>query len=116
MKPVRSSESPASSDLIDSSSECGLSMSEYDTDFDVNGEYKAIMLKGTMLSIEKNPKLLLGIPKKSYFCLQILADKTSLPIENILITPKKIRLDEPYTILGMQFGRSSANQICDSPT
>lgn len=83
--------------------------SSSDTNLDHDDEYKACMLKGTLISIDRAPKLLLDIPKESYFCLQILSDKTPVPHTDILITLKKIRLNEPYTILAMQFGRSSVN-------
>ncbi|XP_056636272.1 uncharacterized protein LOC130444923 isoform X1 [Diorhabda sublineata] len=72
-------------------------------------EYTEYMLKGTMMSIEREPKFLVGIPKESYFCLQVLSQKIPVPHINILITLKKIRLNEPSSILAMQFGRSSVN-------
>lgn len=67
------------------------------------------MIQGTTMSIQKDPKLYLGIPKDSYFCLKMLSDKMKYPLSDIIITLKKIRLNEPYSILGTQFGRSSRN-------
>lgn len=71
-------------------------------------------LKGTMreyslLAMEKNPKIFLGLPLESFYLIQILSARSHSTTLNILITLKKIKLNDPYTILGIHFGMSVAN-------
>lgn len=70
---------------------------------------KSIIVKATMLFIEKEPKLYLGIPKEAYFCLEILSKKIPAPLTDVLITLKKIRFNEPCSMLSIQFGRTASN-------
>lgn len=74
-----------------------------------NENLQKSMRNSFLMSIEKNPKLFLGLPSQSYSLLDLLSVKIPSPLINILITLKKIRLDDPFTILGVHFGMSSTS-------
>ncbi|KAF5287147.1 hypothetical protein FQA39_LY16025 [Lamprigera yunnana] len=90
------------------SSDQGQSTSEWecvsDSEVDFDHEFKETVLKGTTMSIQKDPKLYLGISRDIYFCKKIPCAH-----QDILIVLKKIRLNESYSILAMQFAKSAAN-------
>lgn len=70
--------------------------------------YKNHMKKGMLMSISREPKLLLGLPKESYFCIKLLSETIKTTDINIMITLKKIRLDQPYSLLAIHFGLSKS--------
>ncbi|GBN71852.1 hypothetical protein AVEN_224915-1 [Araneus ventricosus] len=71
-------------------------------------KYHEHMLKGTLMSIEKNPRLFLGLPIRSYFLIQLITETVPLPTRNIYIVLKKLRLDNQFSILAIDFG------LCES--
>lgn len=71
---------------------------------DSDKEFKNLMHSGTLKAIEREPKLLIGLPKKSYYLIKLLSDNIPAPTVNILITLKKIKLNESFSILALQFG------------
>ncbi|KAJ8917054.1 hypothetical protein NQ315_012973 [Exocentrus adspersus] len=86
------------------------SNSEYLTEEEeAESEFKRRMLADSLTAATKEPKLLLGVPKESYYIVQMLATKSGLSIVNILITLRKIRLNESFAILGLHFGMSESN-------
>lgn len=112
MKTVSFAESTASS-LIEEDSEYNLSgISSSSMEFIrelQETEFKQHMLKGTIWSIEGDPKLYLGLPVESYHLIKMLATKASLPLTDIFITLKKIRLNYSFAILAKDFGMSISN-------
>lgn len=68
--------------------------------------FNAKMRKSSLMAIERSPRLCLGIPKNMYHVICILANKIPTPVINILVTLKKIRLDDSFAILSLQFGIS----------
>lgn len=73
-------------------------------DSDNERQLKNQMRRCTIITIEKEPKLMLGLPKRSYYLIKVLSENVPLPIVDILITLKKIKLNEPFSILALQFG------------
>lgn len=57
----------------------------------------------TCLKIEHHSKLYLGIPKQSYFVISLLEENTKCPLLHILITLKKIKLNDSYQRLEIDF-------------
>lgn len=84
-----------------SSSQC--SWAE-EADSYTEAQFKSQMRTCTLVSIEMEPKMLIGLPKKSYYLIKLLSDNIPLPTVDILITLKKIKLNESVSILAMQFG------------
>ncbi|KAF9796731.1 hypothetical protein SFRURICE_014555 [Spodoptera frugiperda] len=84
-----------------SSSQC--SWAE-EADSYTEAQFKSQMSTCTLVSIEMEPKMLIGLPKKSYYLIKLLSDNIPLPTVDILITLKKIKLNESVSILAMQFG------------
>lgn len=70
--------------------------------------FKNAMCSSMLTAIEKEPKMLLGLPKQSYHLIKLLGDNIPLPTEHILITLKKIKLNESFSILALQFGYSQS--------
>lgn len=60
-------------------------------DYEVDINY----CKSTLLKIEKNSKLYLGLPRQSYFIISLLEENIKCPLVNILITLKKLNLMTP---------------------
>lgn len=110
--PIKSS-SRCSSQTLTDDSEYKPSISSSDDDvFDEEQTvsiYKRYMLKGTLMTIERQPKLLLGLPADSYFLIKLLSDKSQLNLKDILIVLKKIRLNDAFAILALDFGMSISN-------
>lgn len=75
-----------------------------DDDSENETQFKSQMRSCTLLAIEKEPKMLLGVPKKSYYIIKLLSENLPLPTVDILITLKKIKLNESFSILALQFG------------
>ncbi len=72
-------------------------------------EYKKLMLKATTMSIERNPKLFLGLPPRSFFLVGLLEKEAAVPRKNIYITLKKLRLNLSFAVLAIDFGMSVSN-------
>ncbi|XP_072943802.1 uncharacterized protein [Epargyreus clarus] len=70
--------------------------------------FKNIMRSGMLSAIEKQPKMLLGLPKQSYHLIKLLSDNIPLPTIDILITLKKLKLNDSFSILGLHFGYSQS--------
>lgn len=64
-----------------------------------------------LTAIDKEPKMLLGLPKQSYHLIKLLIKNITLPTLHILITLKKIKLNESFSILALQFGYSQSTII-----
>ncbi|KAH9627677.1 hypothetical protein HF086_016831 [Spodoptera exigua] len=62
--------------------------------------------QSTLRLIRLRPRFYIGIPKDCYFLVEIIQNKTCIPLEHILLCLKKIRLDTKFTELGNQFGIS----------
>lgn len=60
------------------------------------------------LIIKRNTKLYLGLPQQSLYVLDLLVKQTNLEMNHILLTLKKIRLAEPFSILADDFGISAS--------
>ncbi|XP_026741318.1 uncharacterized protein LOC113503505 [Trichoplusia ni] len=75
---------------------------------DENGDYeiafKEIARITTFSILEREYKTLLGLSQKSMHFLNELSEDLALPNINILITIKKIRLNEKLGLLALQFG------------
>lgn len=91
---------------VNEDSEC----SSYKGDDEVaSQEFKENMQKCFLLAIEREPRLMLGLPEKSYYLVKILSAKVPAPLLNILIVLKKIRLNDSFAILALHFGMSVSN-------
>lgn len=49
-----------------------------------HGKTNKLMRSGMLTAIEKEPKLLLGLPSKTYFLIKLLSETIPAPIVNIL--------------------------------
>lgn len=56
-------------------------------------------------------KFYLGLPKGAYFIVKTVTEITNLGSIVILITLKKIRLNDPYERLGLDFGISARREV-----
>ncbi|GBM78426.1 hypothetical protein AVEN_96767-1 [Araneus ventricosus] len=113
MAPEENFSSDSSNEGSDDSYVCSPSSSDsiYSEQSSDTEDYKKLLRTGTILAIEKKPFLNLGVPKECFFIVSLLSKKTNCPHVNVLITLKKIRLNDPYAILAQQFGMSESN-IC----
>lgn len=68
--------------------------------------YKQHMIVGTLLSIEKKPKLFLGLPPRSFFLIKLLCEQAPLPTKHIYIALKKTHLNMSFSIMAVDFGLS----------
>lgn len=71
-----------------------------------NEELQNTMRNATVMSMERNPKIFLGLPQESYFLIDLLSEKLQITTLNIVITLKKIRLNDSFAILAIHFGMS----------
>ncbi|CAL1267712.1 unnamed protein product [Larinioides sclopetarius] len=114
ISPEKFQQSLYSVDNDSSSSDFNVTDESESSDFSSESEdveqanYKKHMLVGTVLSIEKEPKLYLGITKKSFYLIKLLSEETSLPINHIYLVLKKIRLNLQFSILAMDFGLTTS--------
>lgn len=67
------------------------------------------MKRGALMAITRNPKLLIGISNQSYFCIKHLQNFTRTSSIEILVTLRKIRWHEPYSMLAIHFGLSESS-------
>lgn len=65
--------------------------------------FNAHMQKGAVMAISRDPKLLIGIPDHSYFCIKHLQNFTGMSSIEILVTLRKIRWHEPNSMLAIHF-------------
>lgn len=86
--------------------ECPAEESSSEDEHKAAENYKQHMLVGTVLSIEKNPKLFLGLSPSSFFLIKLLCEEAPLPTNHIYLALKKIRLNLPFSILALDFGLS----------
>lgn len=75
-----------------------------DDDSLTEAQFKIQMRTCMIIAIEKEPKMLIGLPKRSYYLIKLLSENISLPTVDILITLKKLKLNESFSILALQFG------------
>lgn len=69
--------------------------------------FRKLMLECTITKIEKNPKLFLGLPPKSYYLIsELVKNCTKLSKMQIFIVLKKIKLHQSYALLAIDFGLS----------
>ncbi|GBN43767.1 hypothetical protein AVEN_113168-1 [Araneus ventricosus] len=69
-------------------------------------QYKKHMLIGTIMSIEKKPKIFLGLPPRSFYLIKLITEDVPLPTNHIYVVLKKLRLNMSFTILALDFGLS----------
>nr|XP_023022016.1 uncharacterized protein LOC111510345 [Leptinotarsa decemlineata] len=67
-------------------------------------QFRNVMRSSTLTAVEKEPKMMLGLPNDSYHLIKLLSDNIPVPTIDILITLKKIKLNESFDILTIQFG------------
>ncbi|CAK1599733.1 unnamed protein product [Parnassius mnemosyne] len=67
------------------------------------------MQKGALMAISRDPKLLIGIPAHSYFCIKHLQNFTEISSIEILVTLRKIRWHDPNSMLAIHFGLSESS-------
>lgn len=60
------------------------------------------------LIMKCNTKLYLGLPEQCFYVLDLLVKQTNLEMNHILLTLKKIRLAEPFSIVADDFGISAS--------
>lgn len=82
--------------------------SEVQNDSEDEKHFINVMCSSMLTAIEKEPKMLLGLPKQSYHLIKLLSDNIPLSTKHILITLKKIKLNESFSILALQFGYSQS--------
>lgn len=72
---------------------------------------KNLSIRRTLLIIEKEPRIYIGVPKDCMFIVDLLVKriKCKNAKENIYLTLKKLRLNESFNILGNDFGMSACN-------
>lgn len=67
------------------------------------------MQKGALMTISRDPKLLIGIPAHLYFCIKYLQNLTGISSIEILVTLRKIRWHDPNSMLAIHFGLSESS-------
>ncbi|CAH0721279.1 unnamed protein product, partial [Brenthis ino] len=101
-KKISITQPSVSSSSFESEMSSDLSCIEGDSDKDT--QFKKEMHRCMLIAIEKNPKMLIGLPKRSYYLIRLLSENIPLPTADILITLKKLKLNESFSILALQFG------------
>lgn len=66
------------------------------------------MQEMTLKAINREPKLFLGLPSHTYFCLEYLCHHVKIPPIDVLLTVRKIRWYEPNSMLAIYFGTSES--------
>ncbi|VEN45441.1 unnamed protein product [Callosobruchus maculatus] len=74
-----------------------------------DGSNKGKRKDSTFYYIEKNPRLYLGLPSDVHSIIFKICSHQQLYHDEILITLKKIRLNDPYSRLGIDFGVSTTH-------
>lgn len=89
----------------DSEFECSDETCSEDEVFAIE-KYKEHMLIGTVMSIEKNPKIFLGLPPRRFYLIQMMSEDIPLPTNHIYVVLKKLKLNTSFAILALDFGLS----------
>lgn len=115
-KNVQSEDSDETSSPVETSDEEYVLPTDSENDVELDEESQRDWLKATMrkcflLSIERNPKLFLGLPPQCYLTITFLSKKVNCSTPNIMIALKKMKLNDSFEILGHHFGLSSSS-IC----
>ncbi|XP_047039351.1 uncharacterized protein LOC124644159 [Helicoverpa zea] len=76
----------------------------------VKQEKKSIeAVQNIINKIKNKPRFYIGIPKSSYFLLDIISKETNISIENLMLCLKKIRLDTKNQELADDFAMTPSN-------
>lgn len=67
---------------------------------------KQTNLNLTVSNIESNSRFYLGLPQDEYFLIRLTCEISPITYTDVLITIKKIRLNDPYVRLAIDFGMS----------
>ncbi|XP_022900416.1 uncharacterized protein [Onthophagus taurus] len=67
---------------------------------------KQTNLNLTVSNIESNSRFYLGLPQDEYFLIRLTCEISPITYTDVLITIKKIRLNDPYMRLAIDFGMS----------
>lgn len=72
-----------------------------------SSEYlRKISVERTLLIIENHSRFYLGLPKEMFFLVKLLENESKINYRNILVIIKKIRLNDPYYRLALDFSLS----------
>ncbi|XP_035443602.2 uncharacterized protein LOC126912321 [Spodoptera frugiperda] len=91
-----------------SSSDLSYCVQDESADSDDEKHFKNVMRSSMLSAIDREPKMLLGLPKQSYHLIKLLSENIPLPTVDILITLKKLKLNESFGILALHFGYSQS--------
>lgn len=73
-----------------------------------NSQKTATRRKSTIQVVESNSKFYLGLPQEIYILVHFITENESIIYRDVLITLKKIRLDDAYFRLATDFGVSTS--------
>ncbi|XP_062541019.1 uncharacterized protein LOC134209054 [Armigeres subalbatus] len=74
-----------------------------------NYQIKRTQIEFTMEAIQNNSKHYTGIPKESFHVIDILAEATGISVRDMFIIFRKLRLNEAYWHLAIQFQLSTSS-------
>lgn len=111
---------PGNSDDVTPSSPSSVPSSDYEPDdssesnwmsneSEEERRFKNKMRDCMLIAIAKEPKMFLGLPKKSYNVIEFLTDRIPISTLDILITLKKIKMNDSFSILGVHFGYAASS-------
>lgn len=69
-------------------------------------DIRGLRRNSTLVLIEKNQRLYLGLDSENYFIIKLLTGKTGIAYTAILILLRKIRLNDSFSVLAEDFGVS----------
>ncbi|XP_050500902.1 uncharacterized protein LOC126880873 [Diabrotica virgifera virgifera] len=98
-----SPESSPSNMSVSSMSSCSSTSSD-----SMSNTIKPNFCKDTILKINTNIGFYLGLPEEVYFLTKQLSESIASPVRDILISLKKIRLNDPYIRLAIDFDVSTS--------
>lgn len=98
--------SPSSTISVSSKSTVDYTPSSSDTTSEDERDIKQNRLISTVSILEKYPKFFIGIPKNTYDIIKMISEECKVPKKHVLITLKKIRLNDSYFRLALDFGLS----------
>lgn len=103
-----SSESSQVSDFssIKSSTATGSSTGSEELTDTISQQLKEERKRTSVLLCKLHSRFYLGVPKDSFNIIQLVCEQSSLQYNHVLITLRKIRLNEPYFQLALEFGTS----------
>lgn len=107
--PTMSTTSPSTSSSTEfqlTSTSTSSQSSEEIAEENVSEQLKELSKKRIKLVIESASRFYLGLPRDVYFILKIIPNMRPISYLHILVTLKKIRLNDPYFRIGMDFGIS----------